>query len=131
MHACTHSPSCFMPVKLGTVYQRHARKLNHFHTSSLGRILDIKWQDKIPDTEVLAQAGLASIHTVLMQSQLQRADHVACNPDWVPNTLSYGELQEGKRSQGGQKTFERQCEDLRESVCHQPQYLGTHCSGPC
>ena len=36
-----------------TVYQRHARKLNYFHTTELRR-LNIKWQDKIPDTEVLA-----------------------------------------------------------------------------
>ena len=26
-----------------TVYQRHARKLNHFHDTSLRRILGIKW----------------------------------------------------------------------------------------
>ena len=27
--------------------------------------------------------------------------------------------------------FLRQSEDLRESVCHQPQHMGTRCSGPC
>ena len=54
-----------------TVYQRHVRKLNHFYTTSLRRLLNIKWQDKIPDTKVLAQAGLPSIHTILMQSQLR------------------------------------------------------------
>ena len=48
-----------------TVYQRHAGKLNHFHTTHLRKLLGIKWQDKIPDTEVLARAGLPSIHTLL------------------------------------------------------------------
>ena len=33
---------------------------NHFHTTSLRKILGIKWQDKIPDTEVLARAGQVS-----------------------------------------------------------------------
>ena len=31
-----------------TVYQRHAGKLNHFHTTHLRKLLGIKWQDKIP-----------------------------------------------------------------------------------
>ena len=34
-----------------TVYRRHARKLNHFHTTCLRKLLGIKWQDRIPDTE--------------------------------------------------------------------------------
>ena len=54
-----------------TVYQRHAKKLNHFHTTCLRKLLGIKWQDKIPDTEVLTRAGLPSIFTILMQSQLR------------------------------------------------------------
>ena len=43
----------------------HAGKLNHFHTTHLRKLLGIKWQDKIPDTEVLAHDGLPSIHTLL------------------------------------------------------------------
>ena len=87
-----------------TVYQRHARKLNHFHTTCLRKILGIKWQDKIPDTEVLTTAGLPSIYTILMQSQLRWAGHVARMPDHrLPKNLLFGELQHGKRSQGGQK----------------------------
>ena len=61
-----------------TVYQCHARKLNHFHTTSL-RKLGKKWQDKIPDTEVLTRANLSSIHTILMQTQLCCAGHVHCS----------------------------------------------------
>ena len=39
-----------------TVYQRHAERLNHFHTSCLRKLLKIKWQDRILDTEVLQRA---------------------------------------------------------------------------
>ena len=87
-----------------TVYQRHAKKLNHFHTTCLRRILGIKWQEKIPDTEVLDRAGLPSIHTILMQSQLRWARHVARMAEHrLPKKLMFGELLEGKRSQGRQK----------------------------
>ena len=87
-----------------TVYQRHAKKLNHFHTTSLRRLLNIKWQEKIPDTEVLARAGLPSVYTMLMQSQLRWAGHVVRMPDHrLPKILLFGELQKGKRSRGAPK----------------------------
>ena len=87
-----------------TVYQRHAKKLNHFHTTHLRKLLDVKWQDRIPDTEVLARADLPSIYTILMQSQLRWAGHVVrMSDDRLPKKLLFGELQHGKRSQGGQK----------------------------
>ena len=87
-----------------TVYQRHAGKLNHFHTTHLRKLLGIKWQDKIPDTEVLARSGLPGIHTLLKKSQLQWAGHVARMPDnRLPKKLLFGELQHGKHSLGGPK----------------------------
>ncbi|XP_070207983.1 uncharacterized protein [Littorina saxatilis] len=97
-------PTLLYACETWTVYQRHARKLNHFHTTSLRKILGIKWQDKVPDTEVLARADLPSITTILMQSQLRWAGHVARMPDErLPKRLFYGELQQGQRSHGGQK----------------------------
>ena len=41
-----------------TVYQRHAKRLNHSHTSCPRKLLKIKWQDRIPDTDVLKRAGM-------------------------------------------------------------------------
>ena len=82
-----------------TVYQRHARKLNNFHTTNLQKLLSIKWQEKIPDTEVLARAGLPSVYTMLMKSQLRWAGPIVRMPDHrIPKKLLFGELQEGKRS---------------------------------
>ena len=87
-----------------TVYSRHAQKLNHFHTTRLRKLLNIKWQDKIPDTTILIKSNLPSIHTILIKSQLRWAGHVARMPDHrIPKKLLFGELQEAKRSQGGQK----------------------------
>ena len=50
-----------------TVYQRHAKRLNHFHLSCLKKFFE--WQDKIPDTEVLEKAGMQNMHTVLKLAQ--------------------------------------------------------------
>ena len=86
-----------------TVYQRHAKRLNHFHTS-LRKLLKIKWQDSILDTEVLKRAGMQSVHTLLKLAQLRWTGNVTRMPDErLPKKTLYGELQVGKRSHGGQK----------------------------
>ena len=86
-----------------TIYQRHAKRLNHFHTSCLRKLLKIKWQDRIPDTEVLKRAGMQSIHTLLKLAQLRWTGHVTRVPDErLPKKILYGELQS---SHGGQKKW--------------------------
>ena len=75
-----------------------------FHTTCLRKLLNIRWQDKVLDTEVLRSAGSLSIHTILMKSQIRWAGHVVRMPDHrLPKHLLYGELQEGRRTQGGQR----------------------------
>ena len=87
-----------------TVYQRHAKKLNHFHLSCLRKLLKIRWQDKIPDTEVLKKAKMQSVPTLLKLAQLRWTGDVTRMPDeWLPKKVFYGELQEGTRSQGSQE----------------------------
>ena len=47
---------------------------------------------------------MQSVHTLLKLAQLRWTGHVTRMPDeWLPKRVLYGELQEGKRSQGGQK----------------------------
>ena len=58
-------PTVLYACETWTVYQRHAEKLNHFHLSCLRKLLKIRWQDKIPDTEVLKKAKMQSVHTLL------------------------------------------------------------------
>ena len=64
-------PILLYACETGTVYQRHAKRLNHFHTSCLRKLLKIKWQDRIPDTEDLKRAGMQSLHTLLKLAQLR------------------------------------------------------------
>ena len=74
-------PTLLYACETWTVYQRHAKRLNHFHTSCLRKLLKIKWQDRIPDTEVLKRAGMQSIYTLLKLAQLRWTGHVTRMPD--------------------------------------------------
>ena len=97
-------PTLLYVCETWTVYQRHAKRLNHFHLSCLRKLSKIKWQDKIPDIEVLKKAGMQSRHTVLKLAHLRWTRHVIrMSDERLPKKVFYGELQEGKRSQGGQK----------------------------
>ena len=97
-------PSLLYAAETWTPYSRHAAVLNRSHLRWLRQILHISWQDYIPDTEVLQQAGMETIHAMLMRSQLRWAGHVVRMPDErLPKRLLYGELCAGKRSRGGQK----------------------------
>ena len=97
-------PTLLYACETWTVYQRHAKRLNHFRTSCLRKLLKIKWKDRIPDTEVLKRAGMQSVHTLLNLAQLRWTGHVTRMPDErLPKKILYGELQVGKRSHGGQK----------------------------
>ena len=95
--------------------KRHAKKLNHFHLSCLRKILKIKWQDKIPDTKVLENTNMQSVHTLLKLAQLRWTGHVTRMPDeQLPKKVLNGELQKGKRPQGGQK--KRYKDNLKASL---------------
>ena len=74
-------PTLLYACETWTVYQRHAKSINHFHLSCLRKLLKIKRQNKIPDTHVLKKAGMQSMHTVLELAQLRLTGHVIRMPD--------------------------------------------------
>ena len=92
-------PTLLYACETWTVYQRHAKRLNHFYASCLRKLLKIKWQDRIPDTESWKGQG----YRVYM-AQLRWTGHVTRMPnERLPKKFLYGELQAGKRSHSGQK----------------------------
>ena len=93
-----------MPAKHGQSTEDMHENCSTSIQTSLRRILNIRWQDKVPDTEVLERANLPSIYTLLQKCQLRWAGHVYRMPDHrIPKQLLYGELASGKRSVGGQR----------------------------
>ena len=80
------------------------RNNNRFHLNCLRKLLRLKWQDKVPDTEILEQAGMSSIFTMLRKTQLRWAGHVLRMPEKrLPKYILYGELLTGARSREVQK----------------------------
>ena len=97
--------------------QRHTRRLNYFHTTCLRKLLGIKRQDKIPDTEVLRRASLPSINIIMMQSQLRWAGHVVSMLDHrLPMRQFYCKLEQGKPSPGGHKKCHMYKDTLKVSL---------------
>ena len=87
-----------------TTYARHEKKLNSFHLRCLRRILQIKWQDRVPNTEVLERANMSSMHAALSERRLRWLGHVQrMDSGRIPKDLLYGELAEGQRSKGRPK----------------------------
>ena len=97
-------PTLLYACEAWTVDQRHTKRLNHFHTSSLRKLLKIRHRS--PDTEVLKRAGMQSVHTLLKLALLRWTGHVTrISDECLPKKILYGELQVGKHSHGGQKKW--------------------------
>ena len=102
-----------------TTYARHERKLNGFHMRCLRRILRIRWQEQVPDTEVLERANTHSLHATLSEKRLRWLGHVRrMDAGRIPRDLLYGELAEGQRKTGRPKlrykdVFKRDLKCLR------------------
>ena len=84
-----------------TLRARQERQLNAFQMRSLRRILNITWQDKVPNNTVLERAGCTSMFTLLKQRRMRWLGHVVRMDDGrIPKDLLYGELVQGKRPTG-------------------------------
>jgi len=64
-----------------TPYRRRIKKLDNFHMKCLHRILNVQWQDRIPNTEILNRCQITGVEVMIMQSQLRLCGHVHRMPD--------------------------------------------------
>ena len=86
------------------------RLLNSFHLSCLRRILRVKWQDKITNTEILARTNMSTINSLLERAQARWAGHITrMDENRIPKQLLYGELADGHRSRGRPKLRFKDC----------------------
>ena len=76
------------------------------HERRSGNLLHIRWQDKVPDMEVLKKADIPSSITIMRKAQLRWAGHVSCmSENGIPKQLFCGEVPRGKRKVRGKKKF--------------------------
>ena len=63
----------------------------------LRRICGIKWQQRIPNTEVLEKCGTTGIEAIILRNQLRWAGHVVrMDSRRIPKALFYGKLKDGR-----------------------------------
>ena len=123
-------PTLLYACETLTVYQQHAKRLNHFHTSCLRTLLKIKWQDRIPDTEVLKRAGMQSVHTLLKLAQLRWTGHVTRMPDErLPKKILYGELRWKMLPWWSEEAIQGHSQSLTYRLQHTNRVMGTDCTG--
>ncbi|BHF74784.1 hypothetical protein SprV_0501787200 [Sparganum proliferum] len=103
MYKAVIPPTLLYGAETWTVYTKKARRLNHFHLNCLRRILELRWQDRIPDTDVLGWTGILSIYAMLRQPQVRWSDHlVRMDDERLSKRLFSGDVATGFRRQGGQ-----------------------------
>ena len=84
-----------------TIYRAQVKKLHAFMMRQLRDIMNIKWHDKITNTEVLKCAQLPSMANILIEKNLRWLGHVhRMEKDRLPRQLLHSQLYEGKRNQG-------------------------------
>nr|VZI02835.1 unnamed protein product [Spirometra erinaceieuropaei] len=98
MYKAVILPTLLYGAETWTVYAKQARHLNYFHLSCLRRILRLKWQDRIPDTDVLERTGILNIYAILRQNQLRWIGHlVRMDDERLPKRLFYGDVATASR----------------------------------
>jgi len=68
----------------------------------LRRIAGIKWQDLVPNTDVLHLCNITGVEAFLLQAQFRWVDHVVrMQDDRIRKQILHGQLSSGKRPQCG------------------------------
>ena len=94
-------PCLLYSIECTTLYRRHIMALTRLELRHLRSILNIKWQDGIPDVEVLRRANTVSVEALITVSQLRWAGHVRRMANSrLPKAVFYSELRQGKKNHG-------------------------------
>ena len=101
--ACGLSPLLY-GSETWTTYSRQEKRLNSFHMRCLRKIMNIRWQDKVTNTEVLHRAKIPSLVSILSNRRLRWLGHVKRLPNnCIPKQILFGELSDAKRTRGRPK----------------------------
>ena len=93
-----------------TLLRKHIKILERFQQKCLRRILNIKWESRTPDTDVLVSAKCLSVEALLISHQMRWTGHIIRMEDHrIPKQIFYGELCIGKRPQHKPKKRFKDC----------------------
>ena len=89
-----------------TLYTSQERRLNIYHLLCLRKIQSTTWQDRIPNKDVLAKAGMPSLFPLLSKRRLRWLGHVRRMKDArIPKDTLYGDLATGTSPTGRHISF--------------------------
>ena len=108
--------SLLYSCKTWTCYHCHIKKLDQFYLCCLCTLLDICWEDRMTNQEVLCHAALPGIEASIMQSQLGLSGHIMhMENNSLPKQLFCSELARGTRKQGHLIKWYK--DSLKQSMC--------------
>ena len=88
-----------------------------------------RWQDRVPNTEVLDRAGLLSMPALLSHRRVRWLGHVhRMDPHRLPREILYGELRDGARRVGRpQLQFKDVCKrDMKGVQINADTWVASH-----
>uniref|UniRef100_K7F093 Reverse transcriptase domain-containing protein n=1 Tax=Pelodiscus sinensis TaxID=13735 RepID=K7F093_PELSI len=87
-----------------TSYSGQEKKLSSFHLRCVCRIMNIKWQDKVSNVDVLSRTGISSFIEILNNRRRWWLGHVRRMSDkCFPKEILFGKLTSGARARGRPK----------------------------
>ena len=96
---------------------------DQFHMRCLRRIANIKWQDMIPNTEVLQRCAQTGIEQHIKRAQLRWSGHLVRMADnRIPKAVFDGEQDAGHRTRGGQRKRYKDVLKATLKSCGIPHY---------
>ena len=114
-----------------TLYRKQIKQLESFHMRSLRRIMDIRWQDKVTNLQVLDRANAVSIEALLLKAQLRWTGHVIrMDASLYATTDPLWRTREGfKEKRSAKEAIQRLHKGDLEAVQLTPSRPGDECSG--
>ena len=102
IEACVFSTLLYAPRKREQLMEDVKKRLDVFHLRCLCKILDIKWQDEVTNTEVLIQAQLPSMMSIMCIRR--RLGYIKCKEDSHirQNSCILGKFQNRQEAKAGQ-----------------------------
>ena len=87
-----------------TCYRKHIKLLERFQIKHLKFILRIRWQELLPDKEILSWCNTISIEAQIAKHRLRWAGHVMRMASTrIPKKVFLSEMKNGKRDTGRPK----------------------------
>ena len=98
-----------------TIYRENMKVLERFHQKCIRRILNINWEMRVSDVEILERSKCTSIESLIYKSKLRWVGHILRMEDErIPKKLLYGELTTGKRP--AHKPKKRYKDDIKHTL---------------